>query len=405
MRAKSYCTIGVAMLVVACPAALGRAQSNTGVVQPLRTAPTERVTVNPGFRDWSPITIAGGTIVGGNQTGRGGLFGIDTETGRVKWTLRPTFTSGTASVSTPPAVSGDVVITPFAAAHPGAVVALSLASGKELWRGPDPAQDAAVVVHGTNAYVLGKNGQFSALAVTTGKEQWTVAFTTNRAVCASRPIVRDDIIYLTGSAGATAGDATKPAGYYLFALDAATGRERWRYRAEAPYVHDGVCLRQPVVTGDAVFAAGDNYLYAVDRASGRDRWKPIEVRRAVDGRERAVPVFGLVDAGPVAIGMTSGFLIAFDKASGTTAWELAGEYSTGAPSMAVAGDVLYFQGIPAGTTAAPARRMLHALDLGTRAILWSFSRPTGEPNWPFGTVTPADRALWVDSYQALIKLQ
>ena len=223
---------------------------------------------------------------------------------------------------------------------------LSLASGKELWRGPDPAQDAAVAVHGTNAYVLGKNGQFSALAVATGKEQWTVAFTTNRAGCASRPIVRDDTIYLTGSAGATAGDATKPAGYYLFALDAATGQERWRYRAEAPYVYDGVCLRQPVVTADAVFAAGDNYLYAVDRASGKDRWKPIEVRRAVDGRERAVPVYGLVDAGPVTIGTTSGFLIAFDNASGRTAWELAGRYLTSAPSTAVAGDVLYFQGSP-----------------------------------------------------------
>ena len=73
--------------------------------------------------------------------------------------------------------------------------------------------------------------------------------------------------------------------------------------------------------------------------------------------------------------------------------------------MAVAGDVLYFQGSPAGTTAAKSSGTLHALDLGTRVILWSFSRPTGEPNWPFGTVTPADGGLWVDSYQALIKLQ
>ena len=48
---------------------------------------------------------------------------------------------------------------------------------------------------------------------------------------------------------------------------------------------------------------------------------------------------------------------------------------------------------------------LHALDLDTRAILWSFSRPTAEPNWPFGHVTPANGGLWVDSYQALVKLQ
>jgi len=32
-------------------------------------------------------------------------------------------------------------------------------------------------------------------------------------------------------------------------------------------------------------------------------------------------------------------------------------------------------------------------------------RPTAEANWPFGYVTPVDGGLWVDSYQALIKLQ
>ena len=37
--------------------------------------------------------------------------------------------------------------------------------------------------------------------------------------------------------------------------------------------------------------------------------------------------------------------------------------------------------------------------------LWSFSRPTAEPNWPFGYVTAVEGGLWVDSYQALIKLQ
>jgi len=48
---------------------------------------------------------------------------------------------------------------------------------------------------------------------------------------------------------------------------------------------------------------------------------------------------------------------------------------------------------------------VHALDLDTRAILWSFSRQTAEPNWAFGDVTPVDGGLWVDSYQALVKRQ
>ena len=167
----------------------------------------------------------------------------------------------------------------------------------------------------------------------------------------------------------------------------------------------GVCLRQPIVTTDTIFAAGYTFLYAVNRATGRDRWKPVDVRRPVDGSVRSVEVHGLVDAGSVLIGMTSGFLIAFDKASGQTAWELAGQYNTGEPSTAVAGNVLYFQGSPAARPATGPRGTLHALDLGTRTILWSFSRPTAEPTGPLASVTPVDGGLWVDSYQALVKLQ
>jgi outer membrane protein assembly factor BamB len=381
------------------------AQSAPAAIQPLRKAPSARFSVNPGFRDWSPATVAGTTIVAGNQSGRGGLFAIDTLSGKLKWTYRPSFSTGAASVSTPPAVAGDIVITPFAAAYPGAVVAVSLATGKELWRGPDPVQHAAVAVHADLAYVLAKTGYFHALDVHTGRKRWKVAFATNRAACVSRPIVRDGAIYLTGSADATPGDAEKPAGYYLFALDARTGQERWRYQATAPYEHAGVCLSQPVVTEDTIFAAGGARLYAVQRASGRDRWPSVEIRRPVDGQVRPVEVHGLVDSGSLLIGMTSGFLIAFRMDTGETAWEISGQYSETWPAMAIAGNVLYFQGSP-GIKPAPAPGgTLHALDLDSRRIIWSFSRQTAEPNWPFGFVTPVDRGLWVSSYQAVLKLE
>ncbi len=382
----------------------GLAQSDPTRIQPIRNRPVETLTVNPGFRDWSPAAVAGTTILAGNQTGRGGLFAIDMLSGKVKWAYRPAFSRGTASVSTPPAVAGQLVITPFAAAYPGAVVAVSLTTGREVWRGPDPVQNAAVAVHEDLAYVLGKNGYFYAMDVATGRERWKVAFATNRATCASQPIVRDDVIYLTGSADATPGDPVKPAGYYLFALDARTGRERWRHRAEAPYAHSGVCLNQPVITADTVFASGEARLYAVVRATGRDRWPAIEVRRPVEGQSRPIEVHGLVDAGSVLIGMTSGFLIAFEKSSGSTAWEIAGQYRN-SPAMAIAGNVLYFQGSPGAKPGASPEATLHALDLDSRRVLWSFSRPTAEPNWPFGCLTPVDGGLWVSSYQALLKLQ
>ena len=52
---------------------LAQAQS----IAPLRTQPVEKLTVNLRFRDWGPVTVAGNTILGGNQTGTGGLFAVD----------------------------------------------------------------------------------------------------------------------------------------------------------------------------------------------------------------------------------------------------------------------------------------------------------------------------------------
>ena len=383
----------------------GLAQSNSAPIQPLRSVPTERLKVNPGFRDWSPATLAGTTILAGNQTGAGGLFAVDMVAGKLKWAFRPVFSTGTASLSTPPAVSGGTVIVPFATAYPGAVVAVSLATGKEIWRGPDPVQNSAIAIDEGLAYITTKTGSFIAMDVATGRERWKMALATDRAACASRPVVSGGTIYFTGNAAGTPGDAAKPAGYYLFALDARTGKEQWRYHAVAPYVYPGVCLRQPVVTADTIFAAGENRLYAVQRSTGRDRWPPVEIRRTVEGRERPVELYGLLDAGPVLIGITTGFLIAFDKQSGRTAWEIAGRYSETGAAMAIAGNVLYFQGSPAIKPAVAPTGTLYALDLDSRTILWSFTRPTSEPNWAFGSIHPVDGGLWVSSYQALVKLQ
>jgi outer membrane protein assembly factor BamB len=99
-------------------------------------------------------------------------------------------------------------------------------------------------------------------------------------------------------------------------------------------------------------------------------------------------------------------LVAFDKTTGRLAWQVPGQYRPSRSSTAVAGGVLYVQGHPGAKPAPdlPGGR-LNAIDLATRTVLWSFSRPTAEPNWPFGQVTPVDGGLWVDTYQALIKLQ
>jgi len=406
--------------VIALGGALAFAQTATGIA-PLRTTPVEKFTVNPGHRDWGPTVLAGTTIVGGNSSNRGGLFGVDTVTGKLKWALRPVRTaSGNPFVATAPAVSGGLVIAPMG----NTLVAATIATGREAWRGPQTAQSAAVAVDAGMAFVLGEDANFHGLDAATGREKWAVPFPA-RGSCKSVPVAKGGTVYVTRNVLVKAADASQPASYarHLVALDANTGEERWRYPASSAG-NVNVCISEGVVSGDAYFAVDGVTLHAVNLTTGRGLWQPVEVRAPYDGRERAFPVAGLVDAGDVLIGVTQVAVVAFDKATGRRAWYIPGQYRLNAPSTAVAGGVLYVQGHPGAkpttetsggivyqggkpveqTPVLPGGH-LNAIDLATRTVLWSFSRPTAEANWPFGYVTPVDGGLWVDSYQALVKLQ
>ncbi len=113
--------------VIALGGVLALAQAATSIA-PLRTAPVEQFTVNPGHRDWAKAVLAGTTIVGGNPSNRGGLFAVDTITGKLQWTFRPTGTaSGNPFVATAPAVSNGLAIVPMG----NPLVAATIATGRE----------------------------------------------------------------------------------------------------------------------------------------------------------------------------------------------------------------------------------------------------------------------------------
>lgn len=401
LSSRRRVSVAAIMLGLSIPVLVG-AQSDATSVRPVRQTPTERFAVSNGNRDWGPASIAGNLIVAGGPSGKAGLHAVDMLTGKLKWSYRPADIGG--SVYTPPAIVRDLAIAPFGAAMPGAVIAVSLSTGKAVWRGPDPSTNATVVALGDMVYVHTKDATFAALDAATGKEVWRRAFA-RQGFCESRPVVAAGVVYVSGRVEAVAGDASVLEGVDLRALEARTGQEKWRYRVPAESHGRGVCLTKPVLAGTTLYGLAEAHLYAIDLETGRAKWKAVETRTMVDGRLRPVEVVGLIDAGPVLVGVSQTALIGFDKSSGHTAWEIPGEYSLWSPTLAVAGNVLYFKGRPQSRPASEAGGTLYALDLDSRAVLWSFSRPTEEKNWPFGFVTPVNDGLWVDSYKALVKLQ
>jgi outer membrane protein assembly factor BamB len=391
--------LAVVALPLVAPAALP-AQATSPAAGALRSQPSVRLAITAGFRDWGPATLGGDTIIGTNMTGRGGVFAFDAATGKPRWSWRGDG-SGGVSVSAPVQVVGDTAVVLLKTTYPNRLVGLSLTTGKERWRVEvDVIREAQLGAHAGLVFVQTSDAHLRAYDAQTGKAAWAFPFGGEAGACGSRPIVADGVAYLTGGieAFARTGDAARDR---VWAIDAATGQEKWRHRAES-----ASCASDPVVvTADGVFVTmdGDRKTYGLDRATGRRRWVQT-ITRTTD-LERDYPVRGLVDAGQAVVGMTGLALIAFDPATGRVAWELPGRYRADVPALAAVGGVLYFQGSPDLRPSPSTSGTLHALDLGTRALLWSFTRPTEEPNWPFGYLLPSGSGLWVDSYKTLLRLE
>ena len=139
-----------------------------------------------------------------------------------------------------------------------------------------------------------------------------------RRVLEATPLVVGGVMYTSGVAGR------------VYALDAATGQERWRFEPPVDMqVNRVVCCdmanRGVAMADDKVFVAAlDGWLYALDATTGEVAWKADTI---VD-RDRGYSSTGApeVAGGMVVIGNagaeydTRGYVSAFDLATGALAW-------------------------------------------------------------------------------------
>ncbi|SMC26100.1 Outer membrane protein assembly factor BamB, contains PQQ-like beta-propeller repeat [Andreprevotia lacus DSM 23236] len=163
-----------------------------------------------------------------------------------------------------PTISGERILL---ADNAGQLSALSLPGGKLLWQ-QTPSRNAIqsrIAVWQQGAQQLGiygsRDAAVHAFDLNTGKPRWQRSHDTSWVV--GSPLVRGDAVYIGTSDG-----------LFFQALDAATGKERWRIDTgqnafTAPLVDDGKLL---LTTGDAYHPGQPGKVSAV-ALDGQLRWQ------------------------------------------------------------------------------------------------------------------------------------
>jgi outer membrane protein assembly factor BamB len=242
----------------------------------------------------SSPTVAGDVVVFGS--GAGAVYAVDANTGRVRWQYRTT-----GRVRGTPAVAGGMV---YVGDTDGRLYALGLDTGTLRWRydveghtlnSADFGFDRRTIqsspaVAGGRVFVGARDGYLYALDAATGKLDWR--FDHKVSWVNTSPAVADGVVY-AGSSDAQ----------FVHAVDAADGRERWRFTTT------GIVWASPAVAGPRLYAATrTGRLYALDRATGEPAWQYVE-----DGGFFSSPV---VADSSVYIGSLGGHLYALRTTGG-----------------------------------------------------------------------------------------
>lgn len=198
-----------------------------------------------------------------------------------------------------PAIRGTPVATADAVwliANDNNVLALALTDGRELFKRPVSSDTAAaLIIHEGVVYVGDPDGLLLALNATDGDLLWQAAaeprgyynpptvgddlvfldapltaydrqsgevrWTAQRSTDGNTPVLFDDTLYVSGF----------PDTEMLYALDAATGAEKWSFNAVGSDTFRGTAWLAK--EGATLFALGKNDLYALDVATGAVKWQ------------------------------------------------------------------------------------------------------------------------------------
>ncbi|MFZ3384794.1 MAG: PQQ-binding-like beta-propeller repeat protein [Candidatus Methanoperedens sp.] len=262
-----------------------------------------------------------------------GIHALDAGSGEEIWTF-PT----NGFVNSVPAVSNDAV---YFGADDRKFYALNATDGTLLWVN-DTAMDgytASAALTNNMVYAMPKDGSFYAFNPGNGKIIWSKLI---GKVAESSPAAGEGIIAF----GTDGGD--------IVALDASTGKEKWRYD-----IGEIEIKSSPVIADGTVFVgSNDGSVYAFTTEKGTLKWKYSTSNNVVSSPS--------VKNGVVYFGSTDSNFFALDALTGKVIWKFPDSGSVlGGP--AISNDIVYF-----GTR----NNFIYALDANSGKMLWKNS--TGE---------------------------
>jgi outer membrane protein assembly factor BamB len=240
------------------------------------------------------------------------LYCLDAATGKKLWDFQCT----SHTESSPTVVDGRVF---FGAGEDG-LYCLDAASGEVRWHYENEVHiDANPLVIGKRLFVGSGEGddfkrfEICCLDTDTGKPVWT---TPVDSPAWGSPVMSGDQLFVGLGNGNFMLSDENPKGAFL-CLDAATGKEQWRFDEVA----DGIHVRPAVDRRYVYFAARDQHCYCLDRKDGRVVWK-----RDLGGPIVSSPVLARCRCQACStslyVAASTGLFSCLDPASGQVQWQL-----------------------------------------------------------------------------------
>jgi outer membrane protein assembly factor BamB len=196
-------------------------------------------------------------------------------------------------------------------------------------------------------------------------------------------------------------------GKFLWSVDAATGKEIWRYQSHLGGTHSD-CPSTPAVSGDTVVFTTANAVAAVHVSTGKPVWNHL-VTVLSGGYPKALNLSQPAIGAGVVFAADSQALLSWSIDDGHALPELRGQIGSDPVivHMSTYEGTLYFFGDLPADAGTPGKYPLHAMDIASHKILWAHRTNRPVPNfidWQSNYASPTASGVYYDNANLFAKV-